>query len=233
MKFMNYGNWANHYQEEADGEGGDLGGGTGKEGDESGKESDGDGKDTGADGKPEGDDADKGGIKLGGDDSEGEAPEEYAAFDMPEGVELDQGMLDKALPLMREAGMSQETAQKFVTLQAESISQASEGLSNQHVEQVKQWESDLKADTEIGGDKLNQTLANAKHALQQVGNPDLIKYLDDTGLSNHPELIRAFGKMGALMQEDNPGAGNGSGNSGLSDAERQLRAQYPDDFKNA
>lgn len=230
MKYMNFGNWANHYHQEADDAGGDLGGDTGED---PSKESEGDGKDTGADDKPEGDDAEKGGIKLGSDDSEGVAPDEYAAFDMPEGVELDQDMLDKALPLMRESGMSQETAQKFVTLQAEAASKASDALSNQHVEQVNKWESDLKADAEIGGDKLNQTLANAKHALQQVGTPELTKYLDDTGLSNHPELIRVFAKMGSLMQEDNPGAGNGSGNSGLTDQERQLRAQYPDDFKNA
>lgn len=165
------------------------------------------------------------GIKLGDDDTntddiklsdkepadkEGEqandAPESYDDFTMPEGIEVNQDLLEAALPVFKELNLSQDQAQKLVDLQADSVKGAQEAMAQQHVDTVSQWKTALHSDKDIGGDKLNESLANAKLFLKTHGDAETIKYLDDSGLSNHPGLLKMFSKSGALMREDNPGA---------------------------
>lgn len=61
----------------------------------------------------------------------------------------------------------------------------------------------MKADKEIGGDKLTASLSKAQQALETFGTPELKEYLNETGLGNHPELVKAFVKIGKAMSEDN------------------------------
>lgn len=228
---MNYGNWGRTYREENGGDGSDLGAG-------------------GEDNTDGGDDATKTDLTLGGDDKKDDlklgdenkddadkdktegAPETYADFEVPEGVELDKDLIGKASELFKEANMSQETAQKFVDLYAGAQQEATDAMVKMHTDQVADWETNLRADKDIGGDNLNQSLANAKLALQTHGTPELTKYLDETGLGKHPEIIRLLNNFGATLQEDNPGAGKPSGGDGMTPEEERLARMYPEQQRN-
>lgn len=79
-------------------------------------------------------------------------------------------------------------------------------------QQVEQWAADTKADKEIGGDKLTVSVGHAQKALDTFASKEFREFLDSTGTGNHPEMVRAFAKVGKLMSEDSfvTGRGNGS-----------------------
>ena len=77
--------------------------------------------------------------------------------------------------------------------------------------QTEQWAADVKADKEIGGDKLTANLSSAQRALDQFGTPELKEYLNTTGLGNHPDLVKTFVKIGKAMSEDGMVDGSNQG----------------------
>ncbi|MEX2991180.1 peptidase [Serratia fonticola] len=125
-------------------------------------------------------------------------PEKYE-FKAPEGVEqLDPQALAVFEPIAKELGLSQEQAQKLVDIYPQIQQQQAEAWSKQ----VTDWGDQVKADKEIGGDKLTASVGQAQRALDQFGTPALREYLESSGLGNHPELVRAFAKVGKMMSED-------------------------------
>ncbi|MFV8917572.1 peptidase [Serratia fonticola] len=125
-------------------------------------------------------------------------PEKYE-FKAPEGVEqLDPQALAVFEPIAKELGLSQEQAQKLVDIYPQIQQQQAEAWSKQ----VTDWGDQVKADKEIGGDKLTASVGQAQKALDQFGTPALREYLEQSGLGNHPELVRAFAKVGKMMSED-------------------------------
>jgi hypothetical protein len=125
------------------------------------------------------------------------APEKYD-FKAPEGVQLDPTVLGLFEPIAKDLGLTQEQAQKLVDIypqiQAKQVEQWSQ--------QVEKWAEDTKSDKEIGGDKLTVNVGLAQKALDTFGNKPLRALLDSTGIGNHPEVVRAFAKVGKLMSED-------------------------------
>lgn len=147
------------------------------------------------------------------------APEKYE-FKAGEGVELDQEALKGFEPLARELNLTNEQAQKMVDLYGEKLlPQIQKQQTEAWQKTTEQWAADVKADKEIGGDKLVSSLSVAQRALDQFGTPELKEYLNATGLGNHPELVKAFVKIGKSMSEDRVvTGGNQSGGSDLISA---------------
>ncbi|EEJ8968774.1 peptidase [Salmonella enterica subsp. enterica] len=139
------------------------------------------------------------------------APEKYE-FKPAEGQELDTAALEQFEPIARELNLTNEQAQKMVDLYGTKIMPM---VQQQQVEAwqktTEQWAADVKADKEIGGDKLTSNLSAAQRALAQFGTPELKEYLESTGLGNHPELVKAFVKVGKAMSEDGMVTGKESG----------------------
>lgn len=125
------------------------------------------------------------------DDKPAGAPEAYTDFTLPEGVQTDAAAMDAFKATAKELGLTQEDAQKLVTMQAQQVAT-----------QVTGWQEATKADKEIGGDKLPENLATAKRALEAFGSPELTAMLDRTGLGYHPEVIRAFYRVGQAISQD-------------------------------
>ncbi|EBF8503653.1 peptidase [Salmonella enterica subsp. enterica] len=139
------------------------------------------------------------------------APEKYE-FKPAEGQELDAAALEQFEPIARELNLTNEQAQKMVDLYGTKIMPM---VQQQQVEAwqktTEQWAADVKADKEIGGDKLTGNLSAAQRALAQFGTPELKEYLEGTGLGNHPELVKAFVKIGKAMSEDGMVDGSNQG----------------------
>lgn len=139
------------------------------------------------------------------------APEKYE-FKPAEGQELDTSALEQFEPIAREMNLTNEQAQKMVDLYGTKIMPM---VQQQQVEAwqktTEQWAADVKADKEIGGDKLTGNLSAAQRALAQFGTPELKEYLEGTGLGNHPELVKAFVKIGKAMSEDGMVDGSNQG----------------------
>jgi hypothetical protein len=136
------------------------------------------------------------------DDGKGDgktaAPETYE-FTPPEGITISDAVKGAYAEFAKEAGLTQEQAQKGVDKIAPVMAAVQkEALSAQ----VETWASDSKADKEFGGDNLDANLAIANRGLQAYGSPKLIEMLNQTGLGNHPEFIRTFLKIGKTVSED-------------------------------
>jgi hypothetical protein len=129
------------------------------------------------------------------------APEKYE-FKAPEGVKLDTDLLGELEGFAREKQMSQEDAQKLadmgVKMQQKFASTQAELLTQARAE----WVGQSKADAEFGGDKLTENLAVAEKAIATLGTPALAALLKDSGLGNHPEVIRFAFRAGKAISED-------------------------------
>lgn len=151
------------------------------------------------------------------------APEKYE-FTAPEGREFDKTVLEKFSEVAKELNLSQENAQKVIDRLAPAMIEKQERARQ---EALNQWVEGAKADKEFGGDKLNENLVVAKQALEKFGTPELKTLLNESGLGNHPELIRLMYRAGKAISEDTfvaSGSGAKIAKTGPSDYAKSL---YP------
>jgi len=130
------------------------------------------------------------------------APEQYADFTAPEGVTLNAEVLGEFKAMAKERNLSQEDAQKFADLGAKLIQQTDDKITAQIEATQAQWLEATQSDKEYGGDKLTENMAIANKALAAFGTPELTQLLGETKLGNHPEVIRAFYRVGKAISED-------------------------------
>lgn len=128
---------------------------------------------------------------------EATAPESYE-FAMPEGVQLDKTAADEFTTIAKELKLDQATAQKVADVGAKMAQRQAEA----HTKLVESWTEAVKSDKELGGDKLAENLGVARKALDAFGTPELRDVLNATGFGNHPEVIKAFYKIGKAISED-------------------------------
>jgi hypothetical protein len=132
---------------------------------------------------------------------------------MPDGVTVDQPLLDALSPDFKEMGLTnaqaQKLADKFIEAKTKEANDRNEGWAKT----LTKWKADAAADPEMGGDKWSGTVSKAVKAIDALGTPELKNYLEASGGGNHPELIRLMSKVGDLISEDTPPAG-GDGGSG-------------------
>lgn len=151
------------------------------------------------------------------------APEKYE-FKAPEGQEFSPEVLGKFSEAAKDLNLPQEAAQKLLDKIAPAFAERqAHALEAARV----QWESDAKADKEFGGDKLDENLATAKKALDQFGTPELRTLLNESGLGNHPEIIRVLYRAGKAISEDRIVTGGGGQSAPQSVAQRMYPNMNP------
>ena len=126
----------------------------------------------------------------------------YGEFKLPEGVTVDSDSLRPATELFAETGHSQEQAQKFIDLAMSREQAAAHRGVQAFVDLQNQWVSEIKADPDIGGDRLKGSLASANRAIDRLAIPGLREALSFTGAGNHPAVVKAFVRLGQMISED-------------------------------
>ena len=127
-------------------------------------------------------------------------PEKYD-LKVPEGFVLDEAVMGEFTELAKEAKLSQEAAQKFADLHAKLAKEASQRLIGQWEKTIEGWQTEAKADPEIGGADHEEKLATAKLGLKKFGTPELSQLMDDLFVGNHKEFIRLFYRLGKIAQD--------------------------------
>ena len=182
------------------------------------------------DAKPAGEaDAPESNAADGGEQADQDgAPESYAEFTAPEGVQFDQAAIDAFTPIAKDLGLTQAQAQRLVDVYAGQADRVAQGLQAKHAETVAGWQQEARADPDIGGAKLPETIAHGMRALDQFGSPELSTLMDQTGLGNHPAVIRFFAAVGQQVADDaiDPNPSPGGGRAEPRDAAAIL---YPND----
>ena len=140
------------------------------------------------------------------------APDEYADFKMPKDMPVDEALLNDFKPLAKEMDLSQEKAQKLIDLYAENVAPL---MVQRQTEawngQLEAWKAECQADQEIGGDRFEPAVLEAKRVINTLGTQELKKVFDDYGLGNNPELVRVFSRMAKYLKEDTVIDGNPAG----------------------
>lgn len=141
------------------------------------------------------------------------APERYD-FKAGEGVSYDAAVIDAYSEVAKELNLSQDNAQKVLDKMAPVIAaRQSEQIAALHAD----WANSSKADKEFGGEKLAENLGTAKKAMDAFATPELRTLLNDTGLGNHPEVIRMFYRAGKSISEDSFVAGRATSAKSAAD----------------
>ncbi len=131
------------------------------------------------------------------------APEEYADFAVPEGVEMDADVLTEFKGIAKELGISQEAAQKLIDLQSSMEAKRADSLQQALADQSQQWMDQVKNDKEFGGENYDSNVALAVKTIEAFGSPELRTVLNDSGLGNHPELVKFCHRIGKAISDDN------------------------------
>ena len=150
------------------------------------------------------------------------APEHYEAFKVPDGFTLEGDRLKTAGEFFKANGWTQEQAQQAVDLYSQMAGQDAtalkQALDDQRSAQITAWGEQLK--TQLG-DKYDQTIGDARTAVQAVNDPELIKAFEEQGWGNHPALVNAFAFMGRFLRDspmDGLGGGTSNGNQATDHA---------------
>ena len=129
------------------------------------------------------------------------APEKYADFTLPEGTTVDKDTMAKATAAFKDLGLSQENAQKLVTIQAEYAKANNAAILESFNKQVAGWKDES---VKMFGNDYEKEFGIAAKAVERFGTPAFKAMLNETGIGNHPEWVRFCNKIGKTVSEENP-----------------------------
>lgn len=125
----------------------------------------------------------------------------------PEGSEAYQADFDKFAGDMdgwlkaNPNASAREALAEAAARQAKLVGESQAQAMAQRDQQISAWGDELKADKDFGGEAFDKNVATAIKGLEAVGSPELRQMLDQTGLGSHPEIVRAFKKVGELVAD--------------------------------
>src|SRR5439155_22514769 len=114
---------------------------------------------------------------------------------------LDEGMSKQFTDIATEAKLSPAAAQKLIDLDIARQKSFSEAMAKTYRDTNEKWVEEVKADAEIGGDKLQPTLTTISKALDTFGTPKVREALNLTGAGNNPEIVKTLFKMAKALTE--------------------------------
>ncbi len=154
-------------------------------------------------------------------------PEQYADFTLPDGVEFNADVLGEFKSTAKELGLSQAKAQKVTDLGAKLVQATMAKQAEAIASEQAKWETASRSDKEFGGAALKENLGIATTALDQFGTPELKTMLRESGLGNHPEVIRLLHRVGKAVSEDKTVRGGA-----VTPADNSAKSFYPNSNMN-
>ena len=148
------------------------------------------------------------------------APETYEfnakVADAPD--ELDPEVLTAFGEVAKELDLPQDAAQKVL----DKVAPVIQARQAEQVEKARvEWAEDSKSDDEFGGETFDANLEVAKSALDAFGTSTFKQLLSESGLGNHPEVIRFMYRAGKAISEDSY-VGNSEGAAGKSNVPKDF-----------
>lgn len=135
------------------------------------------------------------------------APEKYdfTALKLPEGMALDTARIAAVEPVLKELGLTQDNASKLVEAVVKYEAEAEKTREAAFAEWMKtnvtNYQTQLKTEWGAAHDA---NVVIAQKGMARVFSAEAKKLLDDTGLGNHPEFVKAFYQVGLMVSEDKP-----------------------------
>ena len=144
------------------------------------------------------------------DDDKYGSPEnyDYSKVAMPEGMQLDQELVNEFNPLAKELNLSNESASKLMALGVK-LAQKNAATFNEAIQQAAIAEKNsylakLNDDKELNvlnTDDYNKYLDVANQGYNAVATKEFKAFVNAKGLTHHPEFIKVFHKIGELCSD--------------------------------
>lgn len=146
---------------------------------------------------------------------EGEAPKAetpaapepitWDTIKLPENFVVEDADRDAVLGIMNDDKLSgTERLQKLVDMQAGLAQRGAEAQLKQWNDLQQTWQDTVRADPDIGGDKLEPTLGAISKLVDKYGSPELRPALDATGAGNHPAVVKFLANVAKDLGEGQP-----------------------------
>ena len=125
-------------------------------------------------------------------------PEKYE-FKAAKDEKVDDALAGEVSTIAKDLGLDQEKAQKLYDARSAERKATTDRIADTH----KSWIQATQTDKEFGGEKLKESLAIANEGFKALDLPQAFTdLLTQTGLAEHPEIIRAGYRLGKLLQND-------------------------------
>lgn len=135
------------------------------------------------------------------------APVKYEAFKVPDGIKLEDEKLAKFTEIVGTRQIPQEDAQNLIDLY---IQERKSDVERAQAEQRRvwnalndTWKTDLRKDTEIGGNRLETSLSMAKAVVEEYLKPqearELLAHMSNNGMGNFKPMVRLLHNIGKSL----------------------------------
>lgn len=114
---------------------------------------------------------------------------------LAEGSPIDAALVEDLVSFAKEKGLSPEQAQALVDREEQIVKDFVQAQAEQVQKQKEDWKKACVTDKEIGGPEFAKNVELSTRFLKKYGHESIVKYLDDSGLGNHPEVVRMFVKL--------------------------------------
>ena len=148
----------------------------------------------------------------------------------PEGYEFGTEPDDERLNFYRDAvhkfGLTQDQAANMLQLYAAVENEQTKANDKANADFAVEGQIELKREW---GTHYDSKIDMAQRAFAQFATPEFSKIMDETGIGNHPELLKAFSKVGEAMGDDKLVVGTGRA-VGMSpqQAKEEIESLYRD-----
>jgi hypothetical protein len=120
---------------------------------------------------------------------------------LPEGRKGDQKFVDAYVAMAQKHGLSQEQAQGVADhFIAEEVAQDKAWETR-----VTGWRNAVHTDQEIGGQAFEHSIRAARSIVEEFGTKGFVAALADSGLGNHPEMVRLLARAGRALRDAREG----------------------------
>jgi len=136
-------------------------------------------------------------------------PETYAEFKVPDGYKLDEAVSKEAGELFKEAGLTQDQAQKMVDLYVREAQKAFAQPLETYEAMKTDWRNEVVKDPKLGNgtDLLPDVKAGLGRMIDAIGGEAATAFRDAmalTGAGDHPAVIRGLYALAQLVTEGRP-----------------------------
>jgi hypothetical protein len=152
-------------------------------------------------------------------------PENYK-LTVPDGIDAKDPMLTGFLASAANLNLPEATVQAILAEVGPEIAKQMAAPYKAWQRTQAEWQSEMRADPVIGGEKLPGVIAQINRAITSLGDKDLAAAATDalrvTGVGNNPAMVKLLARLTASFAEGGPvTGGQGSGSKNV------LAAMYP------
>ena len=142
------------------------------------------------------------------------------------GTEPGDNRLDFFKDAVHKIGLTQDQATNMLQLYAAVENEQSKASDRANADFAVNSQIELKREWGVDYDS---KIDMAQRAFAQFATPEFSKIMDETGIGNHPELLKAFSKVGEAMGDDKLVVGSGRA-VGMSpqQAKEEIESLYRD-----